>query len=166
LSTWIFFTVAPSLAFGAYLANGGQIASVANIGNMIDPIANLITLVVVWRHGGVWRPTSIEKGSFIAGALILMGWSLTGQHLWANLFLQGIISVGYIPTWESLWRGTRREPAGLWALMGCTAAFAIIPAVVAEKPLAIVYTLRGTILASITFSLILRDRRRRTVRGE
>jgi|GEM_PF-4001303 len=92
-STWAIFTLAPTIALMAYVADGGVLIGAANIGNLIDPLANALTLVLIWRYSGkAWQPTKLEKRCFVVGSVILVLWAATGQHVAANLLLKSLVS--------------------------------------------------------------------------
>ena len=162
LATWLLFGIATSLSLWMYLESKEH-SWVANIGNVFDPImcwAAVLVLVYCSRQRWgrvVFDFDWVQIVCFILAGLIIAYWSQTNSAFLANLALQAVIVVGYVPTWRKLWLAAHNtEPVKVWLIFLFGSLVSLIPAWVGDNTLAKVYAVRATICTLILFFFMIR----------
>lgn len=172
LATWVLFSVATSLSLWMYLRSENH-SVVANVGNIVDPLmcwaAAFVLAYYSWqRHRRlVFDFDAVQIGCFIAAGLAVIYWFLTDNEVHANLTVQAIISIGYVPTLRKLHRALRNtESIEVWVVFLITSALSFVPAYAHRDFLATVYAVRAVTCVLVLFAFIvraeLRGRRERT----
>ena len=136
---------------------------VANIGNVFDPImcwAAVLVLVYCSRQRWgrvVFDFDSVHLACFVLAGIIIVYWALTSSAFLANLALQTVIVVGYVPTWRKLWLAPHNtEPVKVWLIFLFGSLVSLIPAWAGDNTLAKVYAVRATICTLILFFFMIR----------
>ncbi len=155
LSTWLLFSIACSLSFWTYWST--EMHSFAgNIANTVDLILTWSILVCLMalgtQSGHLFR--LIDMLCLIASFAILLGWRMSGKHTVANIAIQIVMVVAYLPTFYSLLTATGMpESMTSWMIGWLGGAFALSSAILARDRLAILYAFRA--FASLSFMLLL-----------
>src|SRR3989338_3557221 len=93
-----------------------------------SPATWLIFAVIILTSGFVLRFRQFEIGSLLVASAIGAFWFFSKNHMVANLLVQALITIGYLPTIHKLLEGTARtEPLYPWFLaIGASACGAIL----------------------------------------
>ena len=163
LSTWITWFVGTSMSVITYLlAKQGGFLSGIRI--LTDPFVVLIVLTSVLLWGDkTLRFRRFEKWYLLAyGAVALYG-LISGDAFQSNLYSQGLIALGYIPTYHKLIKEKRNtEPYTAWILNSIPVLISFLPAIAGHDPLALVYASRSCLQTFLMLALMLYyDRRTR-----
>ena len=157
LSTWIIFSAATALAISSYL-----VASHNNIVSGVLPAVDafvtfviMIAIAVCTYSGLHFKP--FEKYYLIAAGFIALFWGITGNAFIANLLVQILIIVGYLPTLQTL-LSAKKNPESLpvWSFDLIAACISLYPAIIGGDFLSSIYSLRAVIMILIVVILMLR----------
>jgi hypothetical protein len=158
LATWMLFCVATSLSFWTYWSTEKH-SLMGNIGNTIDLMVAWLILGAILVLGKDIRLgfNPFEISCLVASGVILTFWKLTKQHVAANLALQGVMAIAFLPTLYQLWHATQNtETFGLWLIVWIATCLALIPAWMKKDRLAMVYVCRGIIFVTVLLGLMIR----------
>lgn len=149
LSTWIIFMTGTSLSLITYaLAEKRDFKS--GILSVMDTmvVASILVAILIWGKRGM-RFKSFEKW-YLAGIGAIIVYGLISGDAWgSNLFTQVLITVGYIPTVQSLMTERRNtESISAWVFSLLAGIFALYPALVNGNSLAATYSIRTIVLVS------------------
>jgi hypothetical protein len=159
LSTWAIFLIASILSFATYLTAGHPdiVAGVLNGSDVFSTV--IITLSIIFFSRRKWELRSFEK--FYFGGLLVCAafWFITSDSFLSNLFIQLMITLGYIPTIHSIFKSkTNTESFLVWGLALSASVMSLYPSIQAflgmGNILALVYSVRSIILLSIVLSLM------------
>ena len=167
LSMWFLFCVSVNLSFLTYFSSE-QHGLIAGIGNTMDlTVVWAVFLILLIARRGRFEFNGFEICCFVASGLILIFWIYTRQHVLANLALQGIMIIAYLPLFKNLYQtGKNTEPFVIWSGSLVAAAFALYPAWVEGDMLAVVYVSRAIIcIGTVLILLIFNKIRRRIIEG-
>lgn len=154
LAMWVFFFVAVAGSLATYLAEGDH--------GPWDNILNTADLLLVgWVAGVIWifgdrstRFTRFDLGCTGAVLVILGGWALTRSHLLANLAIQSILVIAYLPVVRRLSAARENtESFSAWIAMMVAPFFALLSS---EGLLASVYAIRAIVCTSVLLALMTR----------
>lgn len=162
LATWLIFSTGTTLSLASYIATG-RYSVVSNIANFVDVLMTwLIAITVACSRGRAAAQFSRSEIGCLAGAAsIICFWVATGDHRAANLAVQILLLVGYLPTVKRLWRAdANTESPGIWLVVWVAAAISLYPPVRDEDRLATIYAARALIAVSLLPGLIIRAHRR------
>jgi hypothetical protein len=164
LSTWITFQTGVVLSLVTFLlASDWNFKS--NFLNTIDVLATsaiVITMIPRGTRKTHFRP--FEKWYLVGAAFIVAYGFITGDAWHSNLFAQGLITLGYIPTIITMVTEKRNtESFATWGMTEFTCLIALYPVWTSGDVLAIVYLFRGIFMISLLLVLMayyeLRSRR-------
>jgi hypothetical protein len=149
LSTWIIFLLGTGLSLATYaIAEQRDFAS--GILNTMDVVAVTVILVatVIWGQRAV-RLKPFEKWYLGGiGAIVTYG-LLSGDARGSNVFIQVLISIGYLPTIQNLLTEKRNvESFTGWGCAVLAGLIALYPATVDGNSLAVLYALRTVVFVS------------------
>jgi hypothetical protein len=169
LAMWIMFAVSVSLSFWTYMSTKNH-SLMGNLGNSLDMIdVWLIFISILFYQARHQRkPNAVEIGCLAASALIAFFWYFTGENVAANLLLQLILVFAYIPAIKELRRATQQIECSLtWAATLLVGLGAIIPAIIKNDVLGIVYSARAILSVSLMLYYIrrLEERVRQNTHG-
>lgn len=155
LSTWIIFQVATIISLISYaIAEHSDFRS--GIVIIMDTLAVFLIIIalVIWGDRKLlfkW----FEKWYLAGLCLIVLYGLITGNAWRSNILAQGLITLGYIPTFHNLIYSKRNNESFLaWACVWFAAFFGLLPSMVNGNFLAALYTCRGIISVSITLSIM------------
>ncbi len=155
--TWLLFFTASTLSLWTYWSTEKH-SVMGNIANVADAFvcAAILIGVVVFEKGNLMG-SAFDEYCLAASTVILVFWKMTKRHLLANLSLQMIMAIAYLPTFFELWHATQNtEFLPMWILSWVSSVFALVPARVKKDTLGTVYAGRGLILVSVVIWLIVR----------
>lgn len=152
-SSWLVLTVSVGMSFSTYCKTK-HYNLVDNIGVTSGAASVLFILVTVVLFGKNARAgfTSFEIGNLAFAALVAVYWWRTKNPFNANLAIQVLMVIGYIPMIARLLTASKNpEPWGVWISVWVACVFSMIPAYKPRprtdgNPL----TWRDTILPKIT----------------
>lgn len=156
LSTWMFLALATGMSFVTYLISGTD-NFLNNIANLTDALMNTLILGCAIHVTHRWIATRFEQLIFSLGLIVIFIWLFTFQHLLANINIQILLTLAYLPMYVHLWKAKENTDSFLfWLALSISNALALIPALFAHDLIATIYAIRGTALTAITVLLILR----------
>ncbi|MEX1063914.1 MAG: hypothetical protein WED06_01090 [Candidatus Paceibacterota bacterium] len=157
-ATWLLFAVATGLSLATYFSSEKH-SAVSNIGNVCDATAtwSVFLVISIFAKNKIWGFNRFEKRCLLAAGLIVIFWIFSREHVVANLLLQSLITVGYLPMIRSLWRTVGNTESFLaWSLCLIAVIVSIYPAAAGDDSLALTYVLRGLGCVSLTLLIMLR----------
>lgn len=162
-SSWIVWFVGSMISTITYvLSQKAQLVSGARL--LVDCGGCGLTLVsvLIWGDRKV-RFRSFEKWYLLGCAGIVAYGAISGDMFGSNLYAQGLLVLGYLPTIQKLITEKRNsEPFGSWIIALALCFLGFLPAVLRRDTLAMIYAGRSFTLVSCTIALmILYDRRQR-----
>ena len=165
LSTWLIFCSATSLSLASYLstANKNFLAAALNGADVFTDV--LIILTTVFFAVTRWRIKSFEK-YYLLGLVFIAGfWFFTKDAFHANLLIQALLILAYIPTFHNLIKLKRNtESFTVWGIILLSTAFSLYPTFNSWQQkgnyLAFIYSVRSFVMISILMVLMLKYYRR------
>jgi hypothetical protein len=158
LATRLLFSVALTLStFTTFRETGfpGVASNILNIADMFSVV--FIMIVILLRKDTNWVFTKLEKTCLTAVLFIFVIWLITNQNVIANLLVQMILVVAYMPTWMHLWNTQRNtESLSAWTFDFLASGLGIITPLQTMDFLPIVYGIRSVISTFLVVILILR----------
>lgn len=156
--TWFVFFLAVSISLTSYLLHERKKHGWRNnICNSIDVLYVPFIMASIAIHNG-WKIFSLSEFEIyclIAVICLLGGWFWTKNHFAAFLAVQGIITVGYIPTIEKLVISEKNTESFLaWGLIGAANLIGMVSAVQNRQLLPFIYTTRAAIMIFIVMALM------------
>lgn len=155
LATWLIFLVGASLSLATYaVAAHGDFKS--GILNTIDVLVALTITLAILRWGSkTVRLKPFEKKYLIAAAIIVVFWIVTKSAFTANLLLQVLMSVAFLPTIQNLITEKRNtESFSAWSLVFVASSLALYPALHGGNVLAVIYAARSAAITSTVLCLM------------
>ena len=131
-ATWLIFVVATGIAFASYrrAGNGDPVRGRLIIADAVSTW--MIFTVLVLHSRSALRFTRLDVTYLFIAAMIGVFWSWSKKHIVANLLVQGLITIGYLPTIHKLLEHAATEPLYPWLLPHgasiCGAVLAHMPA--------------------------------------
>ncbi|MBI4714265.1 hypothetical protein HY771_03735 [Candidatus Uhrbacteria bacterium] len=115
-----------------------------------------IVFVVITRGTRKTHFRPFEKWYLGSTVFVVAYGFLTGDAWNSNLFAQGLITLGYIPTIITMMTEKRNTESFItWGMTDLTCLIALYPVCVDGNILAIVYLLRGVIMISLMLALMM-----------
>lgn len=159
LASWGIFTVANVILLRSTLSSLRleNIISAAN--NLAWTVVSILLIWYLFRTGKATKEVNwFHYGCILLAAGGLALYALTNQKLLANIVFQGVMAVGYWPTYEKIVTGIRTksgylEPLEAWCLSFAAAAIGVIPPAIAGNRMAALYPLRS--MACIALVIVL-----------
>lgn len=161
LTSWVLFAVATSLGLATYLkvdkSERGDV--VTNIANTIDPVICWVGVLVLAFFGKRVRitPTVFEITCLVGAVAIFWYWKKSDNSRNANLAVNLLLSVAYVPTFINLWYAKENTESFLtWGVALVACSISLINPIRERDFLAKVYAARAITLVVILMSLMLR----------
>ena len=158
MTTWLLFCVAVTLSMWTYVSTEKHdvLANVANLVDLVFCWVVLVTIVFISPHPRLGL--SLFEVECIAAALLVgFIWRKTRQHASANIALQGILVIAYLPTIYGLWYATtNHESFSAWSIQWCAGLCMLVPPWKKRDGLALLYAARS--FSFITLMLFLMTR--------
>lgn len=159
LSTWLIILAASLLSFITYLKaqHNAFLSGLLNFGDVLSTA--LISLTIIFFSPIRIKLKSFEKYYLAGLILIVIFWLFTSNAFLANLLIQLILALGYVPTIHHLIKEKRNtESFVVWGLILLASLISLYPAITAyfEKDiiLSLVYSLRAIVLLIFTIFLM------------
>lgn len=158
LSTWLLFFIATALSLWTYWSREQHslTSNIANLADMFVVTAILLSIICFGKEVSLGFK-NFELWCFASSGIILILWRLSEWHVVSNFMLQGILAVGYVPTFIRLLKAQKNTEAfEIWIGVWLASLIAILPAFQAGDWVAIVYPARALLSASVMIGLMLR----------
>lgn len=160
-SSWLIFSVVTGLNVSSFLATRFDVVSGAY--GITDFVSNTVILAfaLVYSSGVKMQLKSFEKYYLLGAAVCVLFWIISSNSFVTNLLAQALIVVGYFPTIHSILAARKSaESKFAWTIWTTGSLLSIYPALVNHNTLAIVYSLRGTILCFTVLMLTCKFQKR------
>ena len=161
IATWFIFSVATFISASSYMVATDKkwLEGVLILSDALFTFLILVSVFFFTRNQMKLNRFQIFYFFSTCGIVIL--WILTQSAFYANLLVQMLIAVGYIPTIESLLRARQNPESFLaWSLTFAAGGVSLFPAYQAGNKLSILYSIRSMFMVGIVLVLILRLKRR------
>ncbi|MDD2646904.1 MAG: hypothetical protein PHV78_01075 [Patescibacteria group bacterium] len=149
---WVLIGIINSFTYFSLVANDWRQGLVV----LTAATFSLITFIYSLFRGRFSRISKIEIITFILAVLIGIFWRFTANDRMANLFLQAIYVISYIPTISGLARGRAKEGYVAW-VVACV-AYLLSAITVATNPradwIALVFPLVNGLLGNGTIAVL------------
>ncbi len=167
LSTWLIFFSATTLSLVSYLstANKDFFAAALNGADVLTDI--IIILTTVFFAETRWKLKPFEK-YYLAGLVFIAAfWFFTKDAFQANLLIQVLLALAYIPTMHNIFKSKHNsESFTVWGLILLSTTVSLLPTFNSwqEKGniLAFIYSARSFTLISLLMILMYIYHRRQT----
>jgi hypothetical protein len=176
-TTWLLFEIAVIASFATYLATGKRNLA-GNVMNVCDAFGVTAIVVALALCGHVramqeelllrsrqnWREWPLEivvnLACMIASVATIIFWGLTSEPFAANLMLQFILVIAYLPTYWRLWSAERNtESYILWGFQLVCCGLAVWAALLEHDLLGVVYAGRAfALILGVLALMVLRFR--------
>jgi hypothetical protein len=158
LATRIFLLLAFLLSALTNYSQTGTNGLSANIFNIVDILSILVTFIAMGKSKNNHRKfTKFEKICLYFVILIFLMWIASGQNILANILIQIILVIAYLPTVIHLWKSEENtESLSAWSLDFFASIFGMIVPLLVMDLLPLIYGIRSTISTFVIIALILR----------
>lgn len=159
LITWLLFSLAVGMGIWTYLNADSKRDLVTNIANTVDVFATwsiTLTLVLFGDNVG-FKFVSFEMLCLMAVIIVLIYWRISHRANTANIAINVILVVAYLPTIKGLWLATENtESFSVWTMVLISSLTALYNPFKERDLFALLYASRATILTSVIIGLMLR----------
>lgn len=146
-SSWAIFSVVTGLSVSSFLATKFDVVSGAY--GIADFALCLVVfcLTLFFSRGEKAKFKSFEKYYLIGAFACVLFWVVSNNSFVTNLLVQSLIVIGYFPTIHNI-LSTRKssESKFAWTIWTMGVLLSLYPALVNRNTLAVVYSLRGTVM--------------------
>lgn len=156
-STWIIFFLVTGLNISSFLKTRFDLVGGAY--SITDCVMCLVILLftLIYAHKTKTYFKRFEKYYLIGVSLCALFWTISDNSFVTNLLVQSLIVIGYIPTIHNILASKKSSESKLaWILWALAALLSIYPALAKQNTLAIVYSLRATIMCTAILILTYR----------
>ncbi len=161
IATWLIFEVGVAMSLASYLAGNDHSLTKAAL-NAADciQVSVILLALLIGQKGNKIQFTRSELLSLWVSGVATAAWMVTKTGWIGFVGFQAVMSVAYLPTFESLWHwkpGAPPEPMEKWGINIIIALMGLLVDVTGRHDyLAMVYPLRALILCVLVVVLILR----------
>ena len=158
LATRIFLLLAFLLTFLTNYSQTGLRGLGANMFNIVDILSVLATFIAMGFSENKHRKfTKFEQICLYFVILVFLMWIVSGQNILANILIQIILVIAYLPTLIHLWKSQENtESMSAWSLDFLASIFGMIEPLQLMAILPLIYGIRSTISTFIVVALIVR----------
>jgi hypothetical protein len=158
LATRIFLLLAFLLIFLTNYSQTGVHGLQANMLNIVDVLSILATFIAMAKSGNNRRKfTKFEKICLYIVILIFIIWIVGRQNILANILIQIILVIAYLPTLIHLWKSEENtESLSAWSLDFFASVVGIIAPLQTMDLLPLIYGIRSTVSTFAVIFLIWR----------
>jgi hypothetical protein len=158
LATRIFLFLAFLLTFLTDFRQTGVHGLSANMLNIVDILSVLVTFFAMAMSKNKGRKfTNFEKICLYLVIIIFLIWIISGQNILANILIQIILVIAYLPTLIHLWKSKENtESLSAWSLDFFASIFGMIIPLQTMNLLPLIYSTRSAISTLAVIVLILR----------
>jgi hypothetical protein len=156
LATWLIFGVATTISLASYLKHPRDNTSfAANLANRLDPV--VVWIIVAFIVFAPRSDKSLHAFDFLCFALsgmIIVAWAKSGSAFWANILIQIVMLLSYLPTcYKMIHRGRNTESFVMWGLSLIIALLFLVTSARFRDRLAMLYA--GRAAASVAVILLI-----------
>lgn len=155
LSTWIIFLIGTGISMESYIESKKEnfLSGVMILADLAV-VSLILSATVMWGNRTM-RFRSFEKW-YLVGCFAIVGYGITSvDYFGSNILAQILVTAGYLPTFQKLLREKHNtEPYAPWFLAMLSGIVGIIPAALGADALALIYSGRTVLLASIVLFLM------------
>lgn len=162
IGMWLLFSVATFLnSLSIFIAAKGKLLSnLYSYGDFVMSATILLTLLTRTKV----RLARFEVVYLGIAAVIVGFWCVSGSAVTANLLVQGLILVGYVPAIHKMIATKRNTEAfDTWLLFLLAGAVSLYPAYAENNLLSVIYSWRTVIMISVMLVLMTKYERRRRI---
>lgn len=155
LSTWVIFLVGIGLSFITY-AVAARWDLQSGILNTVDVgvVIAMVGAILKWGERTV-RFKPFERWYLVGAGVVVLFWMFSRDAWTSNLFLQGLVSVGYLPTAQNLIVEKRNtESFVAWGFVFAASVSALYPAMAGGNLLATIYAGRTALFVFLILVLM------------
>jgi hypothetical protein len=158
LATRIFLLLAFFLSALTNYRQTGTNGLWANMFNIADVLSVLATFIAMaFSKKSRTKFTKFEKICLYFVILIFLMWIVSGQNILANILIQVILVIAYLPTVVHLWKSEENtESLSAWSLDFFASIFGMIVPLLMMDFLPLIYGIRSTICTFAVIALIWR----------
>ncbi len=158
LATRIFLLLAFFLIFLTNFSQTGLRGLGANMLNIVDVLSVLATFIAMALSKNNRRKfTKFEKICLYVVIIIFLIWIISGQNILANILIQIILVIAYLPTLIHLWKSEENtESLSAWSLDFFASVISLIAPIQTMDLLPLIYGIRSTISTFAVMFLIWR----------
>lgn len=158
LATRVFLLLAFSLSFLTNYNQTGNHGLLANMLNIVDVLSVLATFFAMAMSKNMRRKfTKFEKICLCFVVLIFLIWIITKQNILANILIQIILVIAYLPTLIHLWKAQENtESISAWSWDFFASILGIIISLQTMNLLSLIYSARSTVSTFAVICLSLR----------
>jgi hypothetical protein len=158
LANRVFLLLAFLLTFLTSYNQTGTYGLMADMFNIVDILSVLITFfAMAFSKNNRTKFTKFENICLYFVILIFLIWIISRQNILANVLIQIILVIAYLPTFIHLWKSQENtESFGAWSLDFFASIFGVIIPLQTMDLLPLIYGIRSTISTFIVIILILR----------
>ena len=158
LATRVFLLLAFTLSFLTNFKQTGTHGLMANMLNIVDVLSVLITFFAMAMSKNKSRKfTKFEKICLFLVFIIFLIWVTSGQNILANVLIQIILVIAYLPTLIHLWKAQENtESLSAWSLDFFASILGMIAPLQTMNILPLIYSTRSAISTFAVIVLILR----------
>jgi hypothetical protein len=147
-STWVVFLLGTALSFVTYMLaeNRDFVSGILNTMDVVE-VGSILVAVLLWANPGGVRFSRFEKWYLAGVGLIILYGLIFGDAWGSNLFVQGLIGAGYIPSVHKIISSKRNTESFLaWSFSFFAGCFALVPAIWDGNALAVIYAGRTVVM--------------------
>jgi hypothetical protein len=152
---WVIFFIGTSLSLITYLESEGRDFR-SGILNTVDICFVGTNLVWIWRYGIKKKFGLSEKLYLILGFEIALFWLITGNDFLANILVQILMTLAYLPKIEDFIKTKKNtESFDSWILSYAASSVGLYLAIMGKRILAVLYATRSIIMMSVMFGFMI-----------
>lgn len=156
LSSWLVFFLSSGLSLATYAVAKEYdfVSGVLNTADVVG-IALVVCAILVWGNRRM-RFTPFEK-KYLWGIGIILVYGFSSGDAWSsNIFMQILMTTGYIPTIQNItYQKRNTESFTGWGCDALASLVALYPAFTDGNELAALYTLRAFVCIAILLTLMI-----------
>ena len=159
-ATWILFALATTIGIWTYLRSADSKKDlITNIANTTDVFVTWSILIFLLLFGKKVRYdfSTFEVICILGVIAILIYWKVSQRANMANIAVNVILAIGYLPTIAYLWRSTTNtESFFAWIVVLVSSLIALYNPIRERNWLALLYASRAVVSIIIIISLMIR----------
>jgi len=152
-SSWLIFTTATTINISSFFAAKLDLVSGLYItADFLNCLLVVSTLLIFSRSRIVFK--TFEKYYLLGVIACILFWLLTSSPFGTNLLVQTLIGIGYIPTIHNILLEKKSYESRLcWFIWTIGSLVSLYPPVANKNTLAIIYSVRSSIMCFALFLL-------------
>ncbi len=114
-ATWLIWIVFTIMNFVSYFLVTDKNVWISSL-SLVNSIGNLLLFFYILSRRKFAKLGNLELLCLGMALIIGIYWKISGNAIGANISLQSILVISYLPTYAGLWTGTLREHSFSWTL--------------------------------------------------